>query len=157
MKIFSKDIGVPEALIIDGSKAETISEVKRFCINIDITLKILEQGAPWANLAELWLVMLKYSVSEDLTESNSHLRLWIYHVEQGDNVYNLTSRDDFKLQILTPRIALTGEQADISYLCQFWWFGWIYYRDDKKNFSEHEEMVWKVLGPSKGIGNEMRQ
>ena len=34
IKIFSKDIEVPEALMIDGSKAETSKEFKMFFINI---------------------------------------------------------------------------------------------------------------------------
>ena len=34
MKIFSKEIGMPEALATDGSKAETSADVTRFCINI---------------------------------------------------------------------------------------------------------------------------
>ena len=42
MKLFTKNIGVPEALVTDGSTAETSVDVKTFCINIGTTLKILE-------------------------------------------------------------------------------------------------------------------
>ena len=58
MKIFDKYIGVPEALIIDGSKAKTSKQVKIFCINIGTTIKILEQGTPWANITDLCIVPL---------------------------------------------------------------------------------------------------
>ena len=75
LKLFAKEIGVPEALVTDGAKAETSAEVKRFCINIGTTLKILEQGTPWANLAELYIGILKSAVSKDMTESNSPIRL----------------------------------------------------------------------------------
>ena len=42
LKLFAKDVGVPESLVTDGVKAKTSKEVKRFCINIGTTLKILE-------------------------------------------------------------------------------------------------------------------
>ena len=51
LKLFAKDVGIPEALVTDGARAETSAEIKKFCINIGTTLKILEQGIPWANLA----------------------------------------------------------------------------------------------------------
>ena len=34
LKLFAKDVGVSEALVTEGAKAETSAEVKRFCINI---------------------------------------------------------------------------------------------------------------------------
>ena len=70
-KLFAKDVGVPEALVTDCAKAETSAEVKKFCINIGTTLKILEQGTPWTNLAELHIRILKSATSKDVTESNS--------------------------------------------------------------------------------------
>ena len=69
----------------------------------------------------------------------------------------MTIRNIFKLQGLTPHNTLTGEQSCISNLCQCGWIEWVYYLDDKKNFSEHKERLGKALGPSKGIGNEMCQ
>ena len=87
--------------------------------------------------------MLKYSVSKDMTESNSSLMLWDYCVEKTTAIHNLTSMDAFKLQGLTLQTILTEEQANISNLCQFGWFKWVCYRDDKKNFPEHKERLGK--------------
>ena len=42
MKLIAKGIGVPEVLAADRSKAETNTEVKRFCTNIDTALKTLK-------------------------------------------------------------------------------------------------------------------
>ena len=50
IKLFAKDVRVPEALVADSAKAETSAQVKRFCINIGTTRKILEKDTPWANL-----------------------------------------------------------------------------------------------------------
>ena len=66
LKLFAKDVGVPEVLVTDDAKAITSSEVKRFFINIGTNLKILEQGTPGANLAELCIRILKSAVSKDM-------------------------------------------------------------------------------------------
>ena len=54
-----KDIGAPEALVVNDSKAENSAEVKRFCMNVGTPLKTLEQGTPWANLVELCVGIIK--------------------------------------------------------------------------------------------------
>ena len=46
MKLFAKDVKAPEALAIDGSKAETSNEVNTFYISIVTTRKMLDQGTP---------------------------------------------------------------------------------------------------------------
>ena len=68
LKLFAKDVGVPEALVTDGSKDETSAEVKRFCINIGTTHKTLEQGAPQDNLAELFNGIIKSAASKHMTD-----------------------------------------------------------------------------------------
>ena len=93
-------------------------------------------------------------VSKHMTESKNTIRLWDYCAEPCPSIHNLTSKNNFKLQYLTPHAALTGEQSDISNLCQFGWFKLVYHSDDKKNFPEHKEVLGKALGPSKGIGKE---
>ena len=113
MKIFAKDIGLSESLVATGSKAKKIAEFKIFCIKIGTTLKKLEHGTPWANLAELCIGILKYSMSKFMTDSNIPLRIWDYRVERSDEVHNFTYRNKFKLQSLAPRATLTWEQEDI--------------------------------------------
>ena len=81
LKLFAKHIGAPEDLVTDGVKAETSAEVKRFCTSIGNDMNILEQGMLWSNLAELYIIMLKSSVSKDITESNVPVRLWEYCTE----------------------------------------------------------------------------
>ena len=76
MRLFSKEIRVPKTLVIDSAKAETSDEVKQFCINIVTTLKSLEQGTLWANLAKLQISMLTSNVSKDMTENNSPIKIW---------------------------------------------------------------------------------
>ena len=61
MKIFAKHLGVPEAIMTDASAAKTSRDVRDFCIKIGTVWKKLEEGVPWANLAELYIGLLKSS------------------------------------------------------------------------------------------------
>ena len=143
LKLFAKDIVVPEALVADSAKAETSDDVKRFCMSDDTTLNALEQGTPQDILVELFIGMLKFRISKDMKERNSPIRLWDYCAELCASTHNMTSRNTFKLQCLTPHAAITWKQSDVNNFCQFCWFEWIYCRDDKKNFPEREERPGK--------------
>ena len=72
---FCKQIGVPNTLIVDGHKAQTSGDVKRFCDQVGTTLRILEVGTPWANRAELYIGLLKEAVRKDMRASNAPMVL----------------------------------------------------------------------------------
>ena len=109
LKLFSKEIGVPEALVTGSTKAKTSDEVKRFYIKIGATLKILERGTLWANLVEFHIDILKSDVSKDMTESNNLIILWYYFAERCSSIRNMIRRNIFKLQCSTPHTSLTGK------------------------------------------------
>ena len=92
-----------------------------------------------------------------MKSSDCPMRLWDYCVERRARVNNMTSRDSFKLQGSNPHTTVTGDQGDISNLCQFDWYEWVHYRNNKAQFPHNKERLGKVLGPSKGVGNEMCQ
>ena len=52
-----------------------------------------------------------------------------------------------KLLMLLP----LGSQGDISNLCNFAWYEWVYYRDHD-SFPENKEKLGHVLGPIKSGG-----
>ena len=53
--------------------------------------------------------------------------------------------------------AFTGEEGDISNLCQYKWYECCYYREEREQFSFNPEILGRVLGPGTGAGNEMSQ
>ena len=59
-------------------------------------------------------------------------------------------------RIQTTPTMITGEEGDISNLCQFGLFDWYYYRDSSA-FPYQEEKLGRVLGPAKNHSNEMTQ
>ena len=69
----------------------------------------------------------------------------------------MTAKDTFNLHGSNPYTVLTGDEGDISSLCQFGWYEWCYYRDHTEKFPFNKEVLGRILGPAKGEGNEMAQ
>ena len=153
---FCKQIGVPQSLIVDGHRAQTSTKVRRFCDQVGTTLRILEVGTPWANRAELYIGLLKEAVRKDMRASNSPMTLWDHCIERRANIHNAIPRPLFQSNGLSPHTSTFGEEGDISNICSFGWYDWIYYRDHG-SFPENKEKLGRVLGPIKNEGNEMAQ
>ena len=157
MKQFAKELGAPDAFVADMSGEQMSSEVKIFCNEIGSSLRALEEGTPWANKAELYIGLMKEAVRKDMKEANSPMVFWDYCIERRARIHNLTAKSNFKLHGSTPYTITTGEEGDISSLCQFGWYEWCYFRDHKAAFPHQKEVLGRVLGPARGEGNEMCQ
>jgi hypothetical protein len=157
VKQFAKEIGAPDAIISDAAAEQKSQKLRKFCSEIGTTLRILEEGTPWANKAELYIGLIKEAVRKDMKESDCPLALWDYCVERRARINNLTAKTMFKLHGTNAYTALTGEEGDISNLCQFKWYDWCYYREHKDGFPLTREILGRVLGPATGAGNEMCQ
>lgn len=70
VKQFAKEIGAPEAFITDVAREETSSELKQFCNNIGTALRVLEEGTPWMNRAELCIRHMKLAVRKDMKKAD---------------------------------------------------------------------------------------
>jgi hypothetical protein len=88
---------------------------------------------------------------------NCPLVLWDYCVERRAHINNLTAKDNFKLHSTNARTALTGDKGDISNLCQYQWYDWCYFREQKEMFPFNGKVLGRILGPAKGEGNKMAQ
>ena len=157
VKQFAKEVGAPDAIISDAAGEQKSMELRKFCTEIGTTLRVLEEGTPWANKAELYIGLIKEAVRKDMKEADCPLVFWDYCVERRVRIHNLTSRKLFQLHGTNPYTALTGEEGDISNLCQYKWYDWCYYREHKEVFPKPKELLGRVLGPTKGDGNEMAQ
>ena len=131
--------------------------LQRFCQEIGTTLHVLEEGTLWANKAKLHIGLIKEAVRKDMKDSDCPLAFWDYCVERRARINNLTAKDLFTLHGTNAHTALFGEDGDISNLCQYQWYDWCYYREQKQSFPYAREVLGRVLGPSKGAGNEMAQ
>ena len=145
VKQFAKVIGAPDAIICDAAKVHKSEAVRKFCNEIGTTLRILEANTPWANKAELYVGIIKEAVRKDMKESNCPLAFWDYCMERRARINNLTAKDIFSLHGGNAHTSLTGEEGDISALCQFGWYEWCYYREKKALFPLIEKSLVESL------------
>ena len=92
-----------------------------------------------------------------MKEANCPLAFWDYCLERRARINNLTAKDLFSLHGTNAHTELTGEEGDISSLCQYTFYDWCYYREHNEQFPFNREVLGRVLGPALGEGNEMCQ
>jgi hypothetical protein len=148
LHLFGKEIGVPANLVADPHPSQTKSSVRRFCDQVGTTLRLLEKSTQWANRAELYIGLLKEAVQKDMrASSNAPMVLWDYCIQRRAKIHNVTPRNLFQNDGLAPFTATFGVQDDISNICNFDWFEWVYYRDHGV-WPINKEKLGKVLGPN---------
>ncbi|KAL7538844.1 hypothetical protein ACHAXR_009411 [Thalassiosira sp. AJA248-18] len=157
LRLFVKEVGAPNAFVVDPHRAQTSKDVRSFCHKIGSTLRVLEESTQHANRAELYIGLLKESIRNDLRQSHSPLRLWCYCAERRASIFNLTAKNLFQLQGQNPHLATFGEMGDISNLCNFSWYEWCYFRQGNAAFPLNTKVLGRCLGPTKNEGNEMCQ
>ena len=92
-----------------------------------------------------------------MKESNYPMKLWDYCAERRARINNLTAKDLFQLQGQTPHFTVTGAEGDLSNVCQFAWYEWCYFREQRNSFPLPQEILGRILGPAKDAGNLMAQ
>ena len=155
LKMFAKEIGAPDAIVCDALGEQTSKEVKGFLNKIGTSLRLLEQDTPWANKAELYVGIIKEAVRRDMKEANCLIPLWDYCIERRVRISNMTAKNRFNLQGTNAHTQLFSEEGDISNLCNYGWYEWVYYRESTNKFPFHREVLGRTLGPAHGEGNEM--
>ena len=144
IKQFAKEIGAPDSFVADMSGEQMSSEVKKCCNDIGSTLRALEEGTPWSNKAELYIGLIKEAVRKDMHKLNSPLCFWDYCVERRARISNLTAKNAFRLHGSTPHTLTTGDEGDISNLCQYGWYEWCYFRDQTAAFPNNKEVLGRL-------------
>ena len=158
LHMFCKEVGVPLDMVCDPSGEQTSNDVKTFCNQIGMTLKVLEESTQWANRAERYIGMFKESVRQDTRLANSPICLWDYCAERRARIHNVTPKSLFQLQGINPITATLGLHPDISNICQYSWYEWCYYREESGiQFPYQKQLLGRVLGPMKNEGNAMTQ
>ena len=132
---------MPEVVVADSHKCHKSKEVK----------------ALWANRAELYVGLFKEAVRKDMLEKDSPFIFWDYCAERRALITNMTAKDLFQLQGTTLHTITFGEEGDISNICQFGWYDWVYFRESVAVFPYLVEVLGRCLDPTKNEGNEMAQ
>lgn len=157
MKLFAKEVGVPNTFVCDPHLNQQDKKIREFCMKIGSTLRVLEEGTQHANRAELYIGLIKEGIRKDMREEDSPLRFWCFCAERRAAIFTLTAKNLFQLEGQNPHLATLGEMGDISHLCNFKWYEWVYFRQHKAAFPYNKEELGRCLGPTKNEGNEMCQ
>ena len=98
VKAFAKAIiGVPTALLLDSEGTHKSEALKKAANDMNLPLMFLERRTQWANLAELYIGLLKEAVRKDMKDLDSPLKFWDYCAERRVLINNLTSKNLFQL------------------------------------------------------------
>ncbi len=60
-------------------------------------------------------------------------------MEQWALIFQITAKKLFQLNNTNPHTSTFGTEADFSYICQYAWYEWVYYRDAKIFFPYHKK------------------
>lgn len=100
---------------------------------------------------------MKEATRKDMRVQHSPLVLWDYCAKRRAMIFCLTARNLFQLQGSNPYTATFGEEGDISNLCQYDWYDWVYFWDGSAKYPYPKLSLGRCLGPMKNEGNEMCQ
>ena len=79
-----------------------------------------------------------------------------YAIERRAMIHNVILRPLFQNNCLTPYAVTYGKSGDISNICTFGYYEWVYYRDNDF-FSSNKDKLGRVLGLIRNEGNEIDQ
>ena len=80
-------------------------------------------------MAEIYVGLFKGDVRKDMLDENSPMVFWDYCDERRALIKNVTAKDLSQLRGQTPHFSIFGEEGDISNICQFGLYEWIYFSE----------------------------
>jgi hypothetical protein len=146
------DIGVPEKMIMDGSKEQTQGEFRKKIRDAGCIVHQTEPYTPWSDRAELAIRELKKKTRRAMMNSHCPKRLWDDCMELVADINSHTVHENYGLDGQTPQAIITGNTPDISILAEFSWYQWVKWFDEKASFPMDQEVYGRYLGPSKAVG-----
>ena len=115
--LFSRD-GVPDTLIMDGSKEQTLGPFRKKCNQAGCRVKQVEVGSQWSNSAESTIREIKRGAARKAVKAKSPKRFWDDCLELEADIRSHTALDIYELMGMTPETFMTGMPSDISALSE---------------------------------------
>jgi hypothetical protein len=130
-------------------------EFRQKCRRAGCYSKVTEPYSPWMNRAEGTIRELKRATRQAMVKSGFPKCLWDYCLELQSKTRSNVAHDLTTLNGHTPETLMTGDTADISSLCEYQWFEWIWHKDEDASYPNDSHVLGRYLGSSKYIGPEM--
>jgi hypothetical protein len=150
-----RDVGAPEALVMDGSKEQTLGDFRKKARGAGIHIKQTEPHTQKSNHAEAAIRELKNSTRRKMVKMKSPTSLWDDCLELEADIMSHRSHDGFMLQGQVPHAMVTGQTCDISRLAEFGWCQWIWWFDKHDRFPDPRKVLGRYLRLTRDIGMAM--
>jgi hypothetical protein len=137
--IFLSRYGIPEAIESDGARAYLGGKFRHKACEAGCFCKLTDPYSPWQNRAEGEIREVK---------TRSPRRLWDHCIELSSIIRSHTALDIYKLEGQVPETVMMGQTADISFICQFPWYSWVYFHESKVQFPNDNVVLGRYLGPT---------
>ena len=119
-------------------------------------MKQSEPYSPWQNAAEGTIRDLKKSAGRKMIKTISPKKLWDDCIELEMEVRSCTANNVFELKgEVKPRTVMKDETANITHLCEFGWYDWVYFRDNAVTYPNDKWVLGSWLDPSIDIGQAL--
>ena len=105
-----------------------------------------------AKCAEGAIRELKKGTARKMLRTGSPKVLWDDCMELESEIRSSTVNDAFELDGEDRKTKLRGETANITHICEFGWYDWVYYRENAVTYPDDKWDVGRWLGPSMDIG-----
>ena len=156
LKSLFKDFGVPHTLIPDNAKELTMGEFKSTADKAQCAIRPIEAYTPNQNLAETAIREIKRAYRRHMIATKTPGPLWDYCLQYVSELRSHTALPMHVLHGDTPTTLLTGDSPDISHLCTFSWYSYVWFLSPPQLGDNFEnKFLGRYLGPSHDVGEAL--
>jgi hypothetical protein len=106
--------GAPLAIIMDGSKEQTMGEFCKKARAAGCRIKQTEPYSPWQNAAESAIREMKRAAGRKMIESKCPRRLWDHCIELESMIRSCTALDSYELNGQVPETIVSADGGHFS-------------------------------------------
>ena len=154
LKSLFKDFGVPHTLIPDNARELTGGEIKVTADKAQCSIRPVEAYTPNQNVAETAIREVKRAYRRHMIGNHTPGPLWDYCIQYVTELRTHTALPMHSLQGQTPMALLTGDSPDISHICSFGWYSYVWFLSPPRLGENFEnKFLGRYLGPSFDVGD----
>jgi hypothetical protein len=131
--LFNRD-GVPNVMVMDGSKAKVEGEFRRKLRDAGCHIKQTEPHTQYSNMGEGGVYEFKKGVGRQMLRSGCPKQFWDDCIIRESYVRSHTYLDIYGLEGQVPESKVKGETVDISTIAEYAWYEWVKFRDTAAEF-----------------------
>ena len=127
LKSMFRDVGVPNPLIVDGSRAQVQGIAKEVCDKVQYKVIELEKNIPASNHAKRYIQGLKNNTRKDMAKADSPLVFWDCCIEWRAIIERIIAKDNHDMSVISSVMTECGTvkfcKPDESYPFPSEWLG----------------------------------